>query len=316
MKNLKILDCTIRDGGLVNNHQFSLEFVKKLAGYLSLANIDYMEVGYKNSKKLFSEKEYGLWKFCDDDNIWPVKNQLFGHTKLAVMVDVGREDLSTIKKASESPYSLIRVACYVKDIKRGIELVNYFNELGYETSINIMAISRDNGIELTNALDLINDTCKANYVYILDSFGAFYPNDIKNQIFRYRSIINNKKFGFHGHNNQQLAFANTIISIEERIDILDSTVYGIGRGAGNCPTELLISYLIKHLPDEIPERVRILSIIKAIQELVLPLQKDFDWRYNIPLMITGTLNKHPKAAINFNKEQQQDLIDFYSKLKL
>lgn len=314
MKEIKTLDCTIRDGGLINKHQFSLDEVKTLYYYLNISNMDYMELGYKNSKKLYSENEYGLWKFCDDDVISEVKSsQPSNKIKLAIMVDVGKEDISTIKKASESPYSLIRVASYVKDIKRGIELVNYFHDLGYETSINIMAISRDHGIELTEALDLVNDNCKCDYVYIVDSFGSFYPIDIKNEVFRYRSIIQNKKFGFHGHNNQQLAFANTIESINNNIDIVDSTLYGIGRGSGNCSSELLISYLIKNLPNKY-QTINLTSLLEAIESLKFPLHKDFNLGYNIPLMITGILNKHPKSAIEFNKNDTIKYYDFFNNI--
>ena len=102
-ESIKVLDCTIRDGGLVNKHDFSLEFVRRLYTLLSAAGIDYMEMGYKNSPELFDPKEYGPWKFCDDDLLWKVKDGIDSKIKMAVMADVGRVNIDAVKPASESP---------------------------------------------------------------------------------------------------------------------------------------------------------------------------------------------------------------------
>ncbi len=89
-EKIKVLDCTIRDGGLINNHNFDQRFVREVYRAISLAGVDYMEIGYKNSKELFSSAEYGPWKFCDDDDIKRVTEGIESHTKLSVMVDIGR----------------------------------------------------------------------------------------------------------------------------------------------------------------------------------------------------------------------------------
>jgi 4-hydroxy 2-oxovalerate aldolase len=209
-ESIKVLDCTIRDGGLVNKHDFSLEFVRRLYTLLSAAGVDYMEMGYKNSPELFDPKEYGPWKFCEDDLLWKVKDGIESNIKMAVMADVGRVNMDAVKPASESPYQMFRVASYVKNIDKGIEMVNAFHDMGYETTLNIMAVSRDRGPELDEALHQVNEECKADVLYLVDSFGAFYQEDIDKELTRYKGIVKNKKFGFHGHNNQQLAFSNTI----------------------------------------------------------------------------------------------------------
>ena len=89
-EKIKVLDCTIRDGGLINNHDFGHKFVRSVYKALSEAGVDYMEIGYKNSKKLFPEKDFGTWKFCDDDDIKKVVDGIESQTKVSVMVDVGR----------------------------------------------------------------------------------------------------------------------------------------------------------------------------------------------------------------------------------
>ena len=209
-ESIKVLDCTIRDGGLVNKHDFSLEFVRRLYTLLTAAGIDYMEMGYKNSPELFDPKEYGPWKFCDDDLLWKVKDGIDSKMKMAVMADVGRVNMDAVKPASESPYQMFRVASYVKNIDKGISMVNAFHDMGYETTLNIMAVSRDRGPELDEALHQVNEECHADVLYLVDSFGAFYQEDIDKELNRYKGIVKGKKFGFHGHNNQQLAFSNTI----------------------------------------------------------------------------------------------------------
>ena len=102
-ESIKVLDCTVRDGGLLNKHQFSFELVRKTYQCLAAAGVDYMEAGYKNSDKLFSRDEFGPWKFCDDDILWRIKDGVENGPKISVMADIGRADMSSIKKKSESP---------------------------------------------------------------------------------------------------------------------------------------------------------------------------------------------------------------------
>ena len=307
-ETIKVLDCTIRDGGLVNKHNFDLEFVRRLYQLLSAAGIDYMEVGYKNSPDLFDPKEYGVWKFCPDDLLWKLKDGIESNMKLSVMADVGRVDLKAIKPASESPYDMVRVASYVKNIDKGIDLVNTFAELGYETTINIMAVSRDRGPELDEALDQVEKECKANVVYLVDTFGYFYQEDIDACVKRYREHIKTKSIGFHGHNNQQLAFSNTIQAVMNKVDFLDATVSGIGRGAGNCTTELLLGFLKNPKYDIRP-------VLDALSELFVPLSEKYEWGYIIPQMITGSLNLHPEEAIKIRKtEEKNEFRKFYERM--
>ncbi|MDD4183450.1 MAG: nucleoid-structuring protein H-NS, partial [Candidatus Omnitrophica bacterium] len=148
-EKIKVFDCTIRDGGLVNNHDFDDRFVREVYKALSAAGVDYMEIGYKNSKRLFSPKDFGKWKFCDDSDIEKIKAGIKSKTKISVMVDVDRVDIEDVKPKKESPVDMIRVASYVKDIDKAIYLVNHFADKGYETTVNIMAISRALDNELT-----------------------------------------------------------------------------------------------------------------------------------------------------------------------
>jgi len=305
---IKVLDCTIRDGGLINNHQFEDKFVRATYKALSEAGVDYMEIGYKNSKRLFSPKEYGKWKFCDDDDIKKITEGIESKTKISVMVDVDRVDINDVKLRKESPVSMVRVASYVKDIDKAIFLANQFSDKGYETAVNIMAISKALDNELTECLEQLEKECKANIINIVDSNGALYQETTEFLIKKAKSILTNKEIGIHAHNNQQLAFANTIEAIIHNANYVDATVYGLGRAAGNCPLELLLGFLKNPKYDIRP-------ILDLISKEFIPLREKIEWGYIIPYAIVGILDEHPRLAIALrNSESKENYREFYESL--
>jgi 4-hydroxy 2-oxovalerate aldolase len=308
-EKIKVLDCTIRDGGLMNNHNFDFRFVREVYKAISAAGLDYMEIGYRNSKRLFSTKDYGAWKFCDDDEIRRVIEGIDSKTKISIMVDVGRVDMEDINPASQSPVKMIRVATYVKDIDKAIYMVNHIAEKGYETTINIMAISKDQGPELDDALRQIENESRVNVVYIVDSFGALYQEPVESLVKRFKAILKTREIGFHGHNHQQLAFSNTIEAIIHDANYLDATIYGIGRAAGNCPLELLVGFLKNPKFDLRP-------ILDVISQEFIPLSKKIEWGYVIPYAIAGMMNEHPKAAMALrDSDKKENYRDFYESIK-
>jgi 4-hydroxy 2-oxovalerate aldolase len=307
-EQIKVLDCTIRDGGLINKHQFDLRFVREVYKAVSEAGVDYMEIGYKNSKEFFSPKDYGAWKFCDDEDVKKAIDGIESKTKISVMVDVGRVNLDDVKPADQSPVDVIRTATYVKDIDKAIFMCNHFADKGYETAINIMAISKDRGPELDEALHQIEKESKADVVNIVDSFGSLYQENIEHLVKRFKSIIKTKEIGFHGHNSMQLAFSNTIEAIIHNANYLDATVYGIGRGSGNCPLELLVGFLKNPKFDLRP-------ILDLISREFIPLREQLEWGYIIPYAIAGMLNEHPKGAIALrDSEHKENYREFYESL--
>lgn len=306
---IKVVDCTIRDGGLMNNHAFDDHLVREVYRALSGSGVDYMEIGYKNSRKLFSPKEFGAWKFCDDEDIKRVTDGIESSTKISVMVDVGRVEIEDVKPKKESPVDMIRVASYVKEIDKAIHLVNHFAEKGYETTVNIMAISRALDNELTEAFHQLEEESEAKVIYIVDSFGALYQETTEFLIKKAKSIIKTKEVGMHAHNNQQLAFANTIEAIIHNANYLDGTIYGLGRAAGNCPLELLIGFLKNPKFDIRP-------ILDIISKEFIPLREKMEWGYVIPYAITGMLDEHPKSAIELRKgHKKENYREFYESLK-
>ena len=307
-EKIKVLDCTVRDGGLINNHNFDLRFVRTVYKALSQAGVDYMEIGYRNSKRLFSPQEFGKWKFCEDDDIKKAIEGIESRTKISIMVDVDRVDIEDVKPCKDSPVDMVRVASYVKDIDKAIFLVNHFAEKGYETTVNIMAISKALDNELNECLYQLEEESKANVVYIVDSFGALYQETIEFLVKKAKAILKTKEVGIHGHNNQQLAFSNTIEAIIHDANFVDGTVYGLGRAAGNCPLELILGFLKNPKFDIRP-------ILDLISQEFIPLREKIEWGYIIPYAITGILDEHPRAAMALrNSEKKENYREFYESL--
>jgi 4-hydroxy 2-oxovalerate aldolase len=203
---------------------------------------------------------------------------------------------------------MIRVASYVKEIDKAIHLVNQFADRGYETTINIMAISKHQGPELEEALHQIEEESKVKVVYIVDSFGFLYQEQVEYLVKLFKGILKTKQIGFHGHNNQQLAFGNTIEAIIHGANYLDATVYGIGRAAGNCPLELLVGFLKNPKFDIRP-------ILDLISNEFIPLREKIEWGYIIPYAIAGMMNEHPRAAMALrNSDKKENYREFYESL--
>ena len=310
-ESIRVIDATLRDGGIVNDFFFTDEFVKELYKTNIEAGVDYMEVGYKASKKLFDKSKFGKWKFCDDEDIIKViGDNADKKVKLAVMADVGRCDFrEDIRPRSESPVDLIRVACYVHQIPGALEIIEDAKKKGYEVSCNIMAISTAQEGDIKVALDMIGQS-PVDCIYIVDSYGSIFPEQMQRICALYKEYADkyNKQLGIHAHNNQQLAFANTIEACGDGVDWLDATYNGMGRGAGNCFMENLLAFLKN-------PKYKVYETLKFIEKYMLQLKKDgVVWGYDVPYLVTGYLNQHPRAAMAFSKDKRTDYSKFYDEV--
>ncbi|MFQ5417191.1 MAG: aldolase catalytic domain-containing protein [Myxococcota bacterium] len=308
-EELKVLDCTIRDGGLINNYQFSDDFVKAVYRTACEAGVDYVELGKKLAPSdQYSRDQWGPWNFCDDDDLRRIVDsyECENPPAVAVMYDVGRVDASALKPADATPVDMIRTACYTADIDKGLDLVRRTKDLGYQTTVNIMAPSVAIESDLIEGLQQINEAEELDYLYLVDSYGAFYSEQVTAYLELYRKHAPNKPLGFHAHNNQQLAFANTQHAIIEGVNLLDATINGIGRGAGNCNLELLLNFLKNPKFNAHP-------VYKVIQEVFVPLREEIEWGFNDIYGISGTLNQHPRHAMKqrANPDLRDDCYDFY-----
>ena len=307
---IKVVDATLRDGGLVNDFYFSDEFVKRLYLTNIKAGVDYMEFGYKSSREMFDENKFGKWKFCKDEDIRAIVGDNDTDLKIAVMADVGRCDYKTdIVRREDSPIDLIRVATYLNTIPAAIDMIEDAAEKGYEVSCNIMAISNTQETDLKIALDMLGKS-SANVLYIVDSFGALYPEQIARIVDTYKEAAEKygKIIGIHAHDNQKLAFANTIEAVGDGVDYLDGTYACMGRGAGNCAMELLLGFLRN-------PKYNVYPAIQFIENYMRKMQEDgVVWGYDLQYLMTGLLNQHPRTAIQFTKEGRSDYSEFYKEV--
>ena len=308
--DIKVVDATLRDGGLVNEFRFTDDFVKALYNANLRAGVDYMEFGYKADKEMFDVDKFGPCKFCNEDYIRSIVGENNTDLKIAVMADVGRCNYKQdIIDRSESAIDLIRVATYIHQIPTAVDMIEDAKSKGYEVSCNIMAISNAQESDVKYALDTLGKS-PVDVFYIVDSFGSLYPEQVARiaDLFGEFADKYNKKIGIHAHNNQQLAFANTIEAVGDGVDWLDATYSSMGRGAGNCAMELLLGFLKN-------PKYNVYPVIKFIEDHMVKLREDgVVWGYDIQYLMTGLLNQHPRTAIQFTNERRKDYAEFYKEI--
>lgn len=249
----KILDCTLRDGSHVNNNEFSDECILSTVETAEISGIDYIEVGYKMPECIKSSS-----------------------SKLVVMVDA--KNIQPVNKKSD----FVRVACYPDKIKTAINAVEDFKQQGFGVFLHLMSADKFDDFELLKKWknkDILES------LYFADTFGAFMPKDVES-IYKRLQNCGFERISFHAHNNLQLAFANTIKAIELGAYSVDASVFGMGRGAGNLPIELLLKYLNKDYS----------KYLELIKKYYIEMHKKYDWGYNFETLIGGLENLHPSKV--------------------
>ena len=287
-RRIKVLDCTIRDGGICNKWDFDPTFVRSVFEALVDAGIDYMEIGYKTQAGVFSRNDVGPWRFCEETDLAQVVRP--SPLKVATMVDIGRVDPNDIPKADDTAIDVIRIATYAHQMDEALVLLDRCLEQGFETFMNVMAVSSLAPDDVDTFLTKLASSGVHN-VALVDSFGALYPYHVRYLVHKYMNYLGERiKVGVHFHTNQQQAFANSIAAIDEGVDFVDATLHGIGRGAGNCPLELLLFYL-----DNPKYNVR--PILDLVEEFAA-MRDELRWGYHLPYAISGFFNIHPRSAID------------------
>lgn len=188
-------------------------------------------------------------------------------------------------------------------------MIKHCTDMGYETTVNIMAVSTVRESELDEGLELLGAS-DVGTIYLVDSFGSLYSEQIRYMMAKYMRIAHEfgKEIGIHAHNNLQLAFANTIESIVSGANMVDGTLAGLGRGAGNCPLEMLVGFL--HNP-----RFRIRPLLECVENNIEPMREKLGWGFDYPYMVTGFLNRHPKSAMEYNESDKRgQIVNFYDEM--
>lgn len=283
----KILDCTLRDGGYYTNWDFDKQLVDT---YLTSCNhlpIEYLEVGYRaNSQNGYLGKYFYLPKY----EIEALKSK--SNKKLVIILnekDVNINQVNLLLEPCLGLIDMVRLAIDPKNFARAIDLAIAVKKMGFEVGFNVMYMSTWK--EHKDFLDLLpNIKGVADYFYMVDSFGGVYPNDVKEIFALVRSKVD-VPIGFHGHNNLELALINTLTAIECGAEIVDATITGMGRGAGNLKTELLLTAL------NAQGKVNFdFNSLSKVVDAFSSLQEEYGWGTNLPYMVSGA-NSLPQKEV-------------------
>ncbi len=290
--NIKILDCTLRDGGYINDWNFTNNQIKNIINALETSKIDIIECGYLNEKK-GQESNSTLFKNTKifDDFIKDTNNAI----KKVVMINLGDYDISNLPKQNMTKIDGIRLAFHKKDLKLALSQAEKMIDLGYHIYFQPMVTKNYSDLEF---LSLIGKSNKLNIYsfYIVDSFGSMTLNEFqKYMILAHNNLNKNISLGYHSHNNMQLAFSNAInmcnMNIKRNI-VIDASIYGIGRGAGNLNTELITDY-VNHTYDKSYD---ILPLLEMIDTFLNSLMQKNPWGFSPAQYLSASFDCHPNYA--------------------
>lgn len=290
-KNIKILDCTLRDGGYVNSWRFGEYAIKDILTKLQLAGVDMIECGFVSQKKA-SNKDCSIFSTPSLDYVR--HSEWLGCA--ACMINYGEyaiEDLPAYDK--NSFVNTIRVAFHRKNLESALNYCQDIIGKGYKVFVQPMVTGTYSQEELDLLLGRANEM-EASAVYIVDSFGTMHRNDVVRLFEIYDATLNkNIAIGFHSHNNLQLSFPNSLSLLERDTDrglIIDSSVFGMGRGAGNLCTELMTSYL----NDNYGKAYDLMPILEIVDNYLTPIYMSSPWGYSVPYYLASINNCHPNYA--------------------
>lgn len=313
---MKILDCTLRDGGYYTNWDFDDELVLEYAASMEALPIDYVEVGYRS----FPKKSYLGQYFYSPEYVLKKLKELMPSKQLTIILDEKDVTVEQIEHGLLEPckpyVSMVRIAIDPKNMGRAISLAKKVKSEGFKLAFNVMYMSswKEDPSFLENLVGL-DDTI--DYFYMVDSYGGVFPEDVRQTVKLVKSKTN-VPLGFHGHDNLEMALINTITAIEAGCEIIDATITGMGRGAGNLKTELLLTYLENS--HALPVNFTALSSVVSDFE---DLREHYKWGTSLPYMFSGAkslpqkdvmewvgLNRYPLGSIlNALNNQKQAVKD-------
>ena len=284
---MKILDCTLRDGGYYTNWDFNTQTVNEYIDAMNKLPIDYLELGYRNNPS----KEYlGKMGYCPVSVLKEIRKN--SAKKLAVMLNeksTKPEELDTLIKPIIGLVDMIRIAIDPKNMLRAISLANAVKKYGFEVGFNVMYMSKWDEYEgFYQLLQGVNGV--ADIFNMVDSFGGVMPKEVSGIIKKLRNVVT-CQIGFHGHNNLQMGLYNTLKAIECGVDSVDATILGMGRGAGNLNTELLLTHLNKEGLDVD------FNVLGDVITTFTPLLQKYQWGTQLPYMISGAYSIPQKEVM-------------------
>jgi 4-hydroxy 2-oxovalerate aldolase len=296
---LKILDCTLRDGGYYTNWDFDEQLVKDYCSAMESLPIDYVEIGYRSAEL---EGYLGEYFYCPVYKMKELK-LLMPNKKLVIILDeknVELENLDDLLDPCLDYISMIRIAISPNNFDKAIPIAIRIKEKGFEVGFNIMYMSTwMENKEFINKIHMIDGL--VDYFYMVDSYGGILPNDV-NEVAELVKSKTNSKIGFHGHDNLEMGLINSITAINCGCAIIDSTITGMGRGAGNLKTELLMTYLASKMDWNIS-----FDVLSDVVSDFEKLQEEHKWGTNLPYMISGAYSLPQKDVMSWISKRRYSI---------
>ena len=292
MKKIKVLDCTLRDGGYINDWNFKQTNIKMMLNYFRDAELDVIECGFLSNKKPY-EPERSV--FDTIDRMKDVLPQDKGNSKYVCMINYGEYHVQDIPDYDGTSVDGIRIAFHKKDLSEALEFCREVSKKGYMTFIQPMVTINYSDFELLKLAEAANDI-KPYALYIADSFGVMKKNDLLRIFYLLDHNVNrNILLGYHAHNNLQLAYSNAQALVNantNRERIIDASVFGMGRGAGNLNTELFVQYL----NDSLDKKYNVYPLLQIIDKVLNKIYVKNYWGYSLPHYLSASYNFHPNYA--------------------
>jgi 4-hydroxy 2-oxovalerate aldolase len=286
------LDCTLRDGGYYTNWDFDLDLVEVYLRAMEQLPVDILEVGYRSKP---GNDYYGEYFHLPDYRLAWIR-EMAPSKKIAVMlneVDTTVEDLKTAIDPIREHIDMVRLAVKPERFDHAVKLAKAIKERGLEVAFNLMYLSsligNEDIVEKMKAIDGVVDCFN-----LVDSYGGVYPDQVGAFAKRLRSEFKSTKLGYHGHNNMELAFANSMAAAENGCEIIDGTITGMGRGAGNLKTELWLTWMATEKGANVD-----FNALSTVTGEFEAMQKKYEWGTQLAYMVSGASSLPQKDVMDW-----------------
>lgn len=320
MGQIKLLDCTLRDGGYLNDWKFGHDNIVTIFERLVSAQLDIIEIGFLDERRVY---DYERSILPDTNSVAVTYGDLnCGKSMIVGMIDYGTCGIDYIQFCKDSYLDGIRVIFKKEKMYDAIDFCKKIKEKGYSVFAQAVSITSYNDVEFAELVALVNDL--QPYAFsLVDTYGLLHKQQLEHYFVMADNLLKCKiGLGYHAHNNFQLAYANCIEVLEKKIDrtlIIDGTLYGMGKSAGNAPTELLAMYMNEHNS----KNYRTHQLLEAIDVTMLDIYRKTPWGYNFKFFLSASNDCHPSYVAYLQDKQKLSVksineilvsIDFQKKL--
>lgn len=298
MSKIQLLDCTLRDGGYINDFRFGRYAIQKILRQLVHAGLDIVECGFLEDGAYNEETSV----FTTVEQIAPLLPENRRRTMFVAMACYGEYNLDQLTSYTGNSIDGIRVTFHYNEVDGALKYCQKIKDKGYKVFVQPVGTSSYTDLQLLHLIERVNEMQPYSF-YLVDTLGLMRRSDIA----RFFYLINNNlnksiNMGFHSHNNLQLSFSNSqefFEYVSDRIISLDASIYGMGRGAGNLSTELIANYV----NDREGHTYAIEPLLEIVDEFIIHIKQKHEWGYTVPYYLAAINGCHPNYASFLSQKQ-------------